>query len=74
MGWTECVPVHRLHEGGRSCASCAHGIRASLHIIACIEYPAVISKILNHLQEQSPLDSGVLIPNPRAPPQVSLFG
>jgi len=36
--------------------------------------PAVISKILNHLQEQSPLDSGVLIPNPRAPPQARLFG
>jgi hypothetical protein len=42
-------------------------------VIACIEDPVVIRKILNHLQEQSPLDSGVLIPNPRAPPQVSLF-
>jgi hypothetical protein len=48
---------------------CAHGICASLHIIACIEDPAVISKILNHLEEKSPLDSGVQIPNPRAPPQ-----
>ncbi len=37
---------------------CAHGIRASLHIITGIEDPAVISKILNYLQEQSPLDSG----------------
>jgi len=45
-----------------------------MHIIACIEDPAVISKILNYLQKQSPLDSGVLIPNPRAPPQASLFG
>ena len=40
-----------------------------MHIIACIEDPAVIRKILTHLQEQSPLDSGVPIPNPRAPPQ-----
>jgi hypothetical protein len=45
-----------------------------MHIIACIEACAVISKILNPLQEQSPLDSGVLMPNPRAPPQASLFG
>jgi hypothetical protein len=44
-----------------------------VHIIACIEDSAVIRKILKHLQEQSPLDSGVLIPNPRAPPQASLF-
>jgi len=31
-------------------------------VIACIEDPAVISKILNHLQQQSPLDSGIRIP------------
>ena len=42
-------------------------------VIACIEDPAVIRKILNHLQEKSPRDSGVLIPTPRAPPQGSLF-
>lgn len=42
-------------------------------VIACIEDPAVISKILNHLQEQSPLDSGIRIANPRAPPQAGLF-
>ncbi len=52
---------------------CAHGIRASMHIIACIEDPAVIRKILKHLQEQLPLDSGVQMPNPRAPPQASLL-
>jgi hypothetical protein len=42
-------------------------------VIACNEDPAVIRKILNHLQEKSPWDSGVLIPNPRGPPQASLF-
>jgi len=41
---------------------CAHGIRTSMYIIACIEDPAVIRKILKHLQEQSPLDSRVPIP------------
>jgi len=45
-----------------------------MYIIACIEDPAVIRKILKHLQEQSPLDSRVPIPNPRAPPQAGLFG
>jgi hypothetical protein len=43
-------------------------------VIACIEDPAVIRKILNHLQEKLPLDSGIRIPHPRAPPQASLFG
>ena len=45
----------------------------SAKVIACIEDPAVISKILKHLQEQSTLDSGVLIANPRAPSLASLF-
>jgi len=44
-----------------------------MHIIACIEDPVVILKILNHLEERSPLDSGVQIRNPRAPPQARLF-
>ena len=45
----------------------------SMHIIACIEDSAVISKILNHLAEKSPLNSGVQSSNPRAPPQASLW-
>jgi len=45
-----------------------------MHIIACIEDPVVIRKILKQLQEKSSLDSGVQIPNPRAPPQAGLFG
>ena len=52
-----------------TCRACG----GSAKVIACIEDPAVIRKILKHLQEQSPLDSGVQIPNPLAPPQVSLF-
>jgi len=40
---------------------------------ACIEDPAVIRKILNHLAENSPLDSEVRMPNTRAPPQARLF-
>ncbi len=52
-----------------TCRACG----GSAKVIACIEDPAVIRKILKHLQEQSPLDSGVQIPNPLAPPQASLF-
>jgi len=44
-----------------------------MHIIACIEDPVVIRKILNHLAENSPMDSGVRMPNTRAPPQACLF-
>jgi len=46
---------------------------AAAKVIACIEDPVVIRKILNHLQEKSSLDLGVRIHNPRAPPQASLF-
>jgi len=42
---------------------------AAARVIACIEDPVVISKILNHLREHSPLNSGIRIANPRAPPQ-----
>jgi hypothetical protein len=53
----------------KTCRVCG----AAARVIACIEDPAVISKILKHLQEQSSLDSGVQIAHPRAPPQASLF-
>jgi hypothetical protein len=52
-----------------TCRACG----GSAKVIACIEEPAVIRKILNHLQEKSSTDSEVKIPNPRAPPQASLF-
>jgi hypothetical protein len=52
---------------------CARGISASLHVIACIVDPAVIRKMLNQLAEKSPLNSGLQIPHPRAPPPARLF-
>jgi hypothetical protein len=39
----------------------------SAKVIACIEDPFIIGKILNHLQEKSSLDLWVRIHNPRAP-------
>ena len=52
-----------------TCRACG----GSAKVIACIEDPVIIRKILNHLQEKSSLDSAVQLPNPRAPPQTSLF-
>jgi hypothetical protein len=42
-------------------------------VIACIEDPVVIRKIVALLQEKSSLDLGGRIHNPRAPPQAGLF-
>ena len=52
-----------------TCRACA----GSAKVIACIEDPVIIRKILNHLQEKSSLVSGVPLPDCRAPPQASLF-
>jgi hypothetical protein len=43
-------------------------------VIACIEDPVIIKKILMHLEEKSPTRAALLLPDSRAPPQSSLFG
>ena len=45
----------------------------AVKVIAGIEDPAVIQKILTHLKEQAPTAVAVRLPESRAPPQVSLF-
>jgi hypothetical protein len=42
-------------------------------VIACIEDPSVIRKILTHLKEQTPATKKYAIPEGRSPPQSSLF-
>jgi hypothetical protein len=42
-------------------------------VIACIEDPAVIQKILTHLKEKTAPESLSLLPSVRAPP-AGLFG
>jgi hypothetical protein len=42
-------------------------------IIACIEDPVIINKILAHLKEQTPATKKYAIPESRSPPQSSLF-
>jgi hypothetical protein len=56
--------VWRKPAGGRSCASCARGISASLHVIACIEDPPLIAKILAPVQRREYLTGNA----PREPP------
>jgi hypothetical protein len=42
-------------------------------VIACIEDPVIIKKILTYLEEKLPTRAA-LLPDSRAPPQSSLFG
>jgi len=68
MSWAQRL-TRAFNIDVKTCRVCGGAAR----VIACIEDRGVIRKILAHLQEQSPLDSAVQIPNPRAPPQASLF-
>jgi len=57
----------------RSYASCARGISASLHVIACIEDPVVIEKIVTHLDEKGGAVEPTRRPPCRASPPTGLF-
>jgi hypothetical protein len=52
-----------------TCRACG----GALKVIACIEDPIVIEKILNHLNEKEALAGTHLLPESRAPPQRGLF-
>ena len=52
-----------------TCEKCQGPVR----IIACVEDPAVIRKILEHLKNKAYADSQAQLPPERAPPQVGLF-
>ena len=52
-----------------TCPKCGGAVK----IIACIEDPVVIDKILIHLDKKAASTEQVLRPHPRAPPQASLF-
>jgi hypothetical protein len=47
--------------------------KGQVKIIACIEDPAVIERILAHLNGQAPSADLVMLPEGRAPPQARLF-
>ena len=52
---------------------CARGISASLRVIACIEDPAIIKKILTHLNQYAPSAAATQRPRSRAPPAAGWF-
>jgi len=52
-----------------TCEKC----RGSVRIIACVEDPAVIRQILEHLRKKEPVDPQAQLPPERAPPQIDLF-
>jgi hypothetical protein len=44
-----------------------------VNVIASIEDPVVIEKILTHLNGKAPYSQATLFPESRAPPQAGLF-
>ena len=45
----------------------------TVRIVACIEDPDVIEKILGYLEEKSPGSVSATLPPGRSPPQIGLF-
>jgi len=52
-----------------TCEKCNGPVR----IVACVEDPAVIRQILEHLRKKESQDSQAQLPPERAPPQIKLF-
>jgi hypothetical protein len=53
-----------------TCSECDDAVK----VIACIEDPEVIKKILTYLEEKLPTRAALLLPDRQAPQQSSLFG
>ena len=53
-----------------TCRECG----GAMKVIACIEDPMAIHKILNHLKEKSEYQDTFRLPESRGPPQAHLFG
>jgi hypothetical protein len=52
-----------------TCSACGGAVK----VIACIEDPVVIAKILTHLEGKSVSAGQGLLPESRAPPQMGLY-
>ena len=52
-----------------TCEKCSGPVR----IVACIEEPAVIRQILEHVKGREASDNQAQLPPERAPPQIGLF-
>jgi len=52
-----------------TCPECGGAVK----VIACIEDPVVIKKILTHLDEKAAVTETIRLPECRAPPQPGVF-
>ena len=52
-----------------TCRECGGAVK----VIACIEDPVVIEKILTHLDEKAAVTETIRLPECRAPPQPGVF-
>jgi ribosomal protein S27E len=68
MSWAQRLK-HVFHIDIETCNHCGGAVK----IIACIEDPMVIEKILTHLNQQSASTKPAPRPESRAPPQAILF-
>ncbi len=51
------------------CSECGSAVK----VLACIEDPVVIKKILTHLDEKAAVTETIRLPECRAPPQPGVF-
>jgi len=66
---TLTLPPYFLHISISICGKCGGPVK----VIACIEDPVVIKKILTHRQEKTSSAEFSPLPESRAPPPLSLF-
>jgi hypothetical protein len=68
MTWAQCLK-RVFNIDIETCNKCGGAVK----VIACIEDPVVIRKILSHMDKKATLNGPVVLPQPRAPPHGSLF-
>jgi len=68
MTWAQRLK-RAFNINSETCTECGGSVR----VIACIEDPVVIKKILTHLKEKAASKKSIQWPESRAPPQAGLF-
>ena len=58
-----------FRRGIETCSECSGTVK----VIACVEDPVVIKKILTHLDEKAAVTETIRLPECRAPPQPGVF-
>ena len=63
------ISKRALNAAAQTCPECGGTVK----VIACIEDPVVIKKILTHLDEKAAVTETIRLPECRAPPQPGVF-